>query len=91
MAALEQLQALYRQRDVAARAWKAGGGKVVGYVSDSMPEELVAAAGFLPYRLSGDPEAGFGTLAQYYYPLADKSLPGSRVRSNLPQLHVINR
>ena len=81
MTALDDLQALYRQRDTAARAWKAGGGKVVGYVSDSMPEELVAAAGFLPYRLSGDPEAGFGTLAQYYYPLADKSLPGSRVMS----------
>ena len=81
MTALDELQALYRQRDLAARAWKAGGGRVVGYVSDSMPEELVAAAGFLPYRLSGDPEAGFGTLAQYYYPLADKSLPGSRVMS----------
>ena len=81
MAALGELQQCYRNRDAAARAWKAKGGKVVGYVSDSMPEELVAAAGFLPYRLSGDPEAGFGTLAQYYYPLADKSLPGSRVMS----------
>jgi len=81
MGALEELQGFYRQRDTAARAWKAQGGKVLGYVSSSMPEELAAAAGFLPYRLSGDPQAGFDTLGRYYYPLADKSLPGSRVMS----------
>jgi benzoyl-CoA reductase/2-hydroxyglutaryl-CoA dehydratase subunit BcrC/BadD/HgdB len=81
MGALEELTAIYRDRGTAARAWKAGGGKVVAYVSSSAPEELIAAAGFLPYRLSGDPEAGFEALGRYYYPLADKSVPGSRVMS----------
>jgi benzoyl-CoA reductase/2-hydroxyglutaryl-CoA dehydratase subunit BcrC/BadD/HgdB len=79
--ALDELIAIYRDRGAAARAWKAAGGKVVAYVSSSAPEELIAAAGFLPYRLSGDPEAGFEALGRYYYPLADKSVPGSRVMS----------
>jgi benzoyl-CoA reductase/2-hydroxyglutaryl-CoA dehydratase subunit BcrC/BadD/HgdB len=81
MPALDELTAVYRDRGAAARAWKAKGGKVIAYVSSSMPEELVTAAGFLPYRLSGDPEAGFEALGRYYYPLADKSVPGSRVMS----------
>lgn len=81
MGALEELTAVYRDRGAAARSWKAKGGKVAAYVSSSMPEELVTAAGFLPYRLSGDPETGFEALGRYYYPLADKSVPGSRVMS----------
>lgn len=32
-------------------AWKQGGGKVVGYVCTNVPEEIVLAAGALPYRL----------------------------------------
>ena len=31
MAALDELTAVYRDRGAAARAWKAGGGKVVAY------------------------------------------------------------
>jgi len=49
------MQKYYQKRDLAAREWKARGGKVVGYFCDKVPEELIAAAGFLPVRLSGNP------------------------------------
>ena len=58
MTALEIMQKHYQQRDLAARDWKRKGGKVVGYFCDIVPEELILAAGFLPYRLSGDPLGG---------------------------------
>jgi len=60
----------YRHRDRAARDWKAAGGKVVGYLCDNVPEELIMAAGFLPYRLSGDPSAGTEALERYVQPFA---------------------
>ncbi len=55
MNSFEMMQKHYRQRDLAAREWKKKGGKVVGYFCDSVPEELILAAGFFPLRLSGDP------------------------------------
>jgi benzoyl-CoA reductase/2-hydroxyglutaryl-CoA dehydratase subunit BcrC/BadD/HgdB len=58
MTALEIMQKHYQQRDLYAREWKGRGGKVVGYFCDIVPEELISAAGFLPYRLSGDPLGG---------------------------------
>lgn len=33
------------------KAWKEGGGKIVGYFCTNVPEELIVAAGMLPYRL----------------------------------------
>ena len=42
-AALETLCVAYRERDRAARAWKAAGGRVVGYLCDNIPEELILA------------------------------------------------
>lgn len=42
----------------AAREWKATGGRVVGYFADDVPVALVEAAGFLAYRISGNPRAG---------------------------------
>ena len=56
--ALQALRAHYQQRDQAARAWRSNGGRVVGYLCDNVPEELIMAAGFMPYRLSGDPHTG---------------------------------
>jgi len=53
--AFKTIQKHYQQRDLAAREWKKKGGKVVGYFCDSVPEELILAAGFFPLRLSGDP------------------------------------
>lgn len=55
MEAFDSLSKHYRQRDTAAREWKENGGKVIGYFCDSVPEELILAAGFFPVRISGDP------------------------------------
>jgi benzoyl-CoA reductase/2-hydroxyglutaryl-CoA dehydratase subunit BcrC/BadD/HgdB len=68
--ALALLSEHYQHRDRAARAWKANGGQVVGYLCDNVPEELIAAAGFLPYRLSGDPHVGREAVEQYVQPFA---------------------
>jgi len=57
-AAFEEMQKHYRQRDLAAREWQAKGGKVAGYFCDSVPEEMVLAAGLFPIRISGDPHGG---------------------------------
>jgi len=68
--AMDVLREHYRQRDRAAREWKTAGGKVVGYLCDNVPEELIMAAGFLPYRLSGDPSLGTEALERYVQPFA---------------------
>jgi benzoyl-CoA reductase/2-hydroxyglutaryl-CoA dehydratase subunit BcrC/BadD/HgdB len=69
-AALESLRSHYRERDRAARAWKQTGGRVVGYLCDNVPEELILAAGLFPYRLSGDPGAGTAAIQRYVQPFA---------------------
>jgi bzd-type benzoyl-CoA reductase N subunit len=33
------------------KAWKEGGGRIVGYFCTNVPEELIMAAGMLPYRV----------------------------------------
>jgi benzoyl-CoA reductase/2-hydroxyglutaryl-CoA dehydratase subunit BcrC/BadD/HgdB len=55
MTALELFKQHYEDRHRSAMAWKASGGKVVGYLCDNVPDELIAAAGFFPLRISGDP------------------------------------
>jgi benzoyl-CoA reductase subunit C len=56
MGALEQLQQVARDPTGTARAWKARGGKVVAYRCLYSPEEVITAAGMLPYPLYGTPE-----------------------------------
>lgn len=56
MGALENLQQVARDPAGTARAWKARGGKVVGYRCLYSPEEVITAAGMLPYPLFGTPE-----------------------------------
>lgn len=56
MGTLEIMQMHYQQRDLAARKWKENGGKVAGYFCDNVPHEMITAAGFFPFRLSGDPK-----------------------------------
>jgi benzoyl-CoA reductase/2-hydroxyglutaryl-CoA dehydratase subunit BcrC/BadD/HgdB len=70
MTALDTCREHYRHRTRAARDWKRAGGKVVGYLCDNVPEELIMAAGFLPYRLSGDPRAPTEALDTYIQPFA---------------------
>lgn len=72
MSAVARLKHVYANRDEAARDWHAKGGKVVGYFEDNVPEELILAAGFMPYRLSGDPHTPTDTLKQYLYPFWKK-------------------
>jgi benzoyl-CoA reductase/2-hydroxyglutaryl-CoA dehydratase subunit BcrC/BadD/HgdB len=68
--ALETLRSHYRERDRAARAFKEAGGRVVGYLCDNVPEELILAAGLFPYRLSGNPGAGTAAIQRYVQPFA---------------------
>jgi benzoyl-CoA reductase/2-hydroxyglutaryl-CoA dehydratase subunit BcrC/BadD/HgdB len=70
MTALDTCREQYRHRDRAAREWKRAGGKVVGYLCNNVPEEPIMAAGFLPYRLSGDPRASTEALDAYIQPFA---------------------
>jgi benzoyl-CoA reductase/2-hydroxyglutaryl-CoA dehydratase subunit BcrC/BadD/HgdB len=62
---LERLRAQYRDPHRAARAWKAGGGTVVGYLCDNVPVEMIDAAGFLPVRVTGDPEGSLDAVRRY--------------------------
>ncbi len=57
MSAFDELARAYRERDRAALEWKAQGGLVVGCLGSDVPEELLLAAGVLPVRVCGDPEA----------------------------------
>lgn len=56
--------AVLADRNAAARAWKAKGGKVVGYLGVTVPVELIEAAGAFPLQLAG--HAAMTPLADRY-------------------------
>jgi len=56
MTALETLQQIAREPAQVAHAYKAQGKPVVGYRCLFVPEEIIWAAGMLPYPLYGTPE-----------------------------------
>jgi benzoyl-CoA reductase subunit C len=64
--AFEFMQEHYLQRDRAAMEWKNRGGKVAGYICNSVPEELIMAAGMLPVRLSGNPGGEVSEIVKYF-------------------------
>lgn len=64
---LDTFQHIYAHRDVAARAWKAQGGQIVGVIGEGAPETMIAAAGFLAYRLSGDPDLPLANVRHYLH------------------------
>jgi benzoyl-CoA reductase/2-hydroxyglutaryl-CoA dehydratase subunit BcrC/BadD/HgdB len=66
--AFEVMQKNYRQRDMAAMEWKKKGGKVVGYFCNSVPEEIILAAGFFPLRITGDPQGSTKEIDKYIEP-----------------------
>jgi benzoyl-CoA reductase/2-hydroxyglutaryl-CoA dehydratase subunit BcrC/BadD/HgdB len=68
MTSFEIMQRHYKQRDLAAREWKKGGNKVVGYFCTQVPEELILAAGFFPLRISGDPKDTSAAADKYALP-----------------------
>jgi benzoyl-CoA reductase/2-hydroxyglutaryl-CoA dehydratase subunit BcrC/BadD/HgdB len=53
--ALDALRGVYSQPTAYAAACKAQGTRVVGYFCDSLPIELIEAAGLLPHRITGYP------------------------------------
>lgn len=73
--ALVKLRECYRNRDMAARSWRTEGGKVVGYICDNIPEELITAAGFFPLRLTGDPFRQPVSVRQYVLPYVVSNTP----------------
>jgi benzoyl-CoA reductase/2-hydroxyglutaryl-CoA dehydratase subunit BcrC/BadD/HgdB len=74
MTPLETMKLHYKRRDLAARTWKQKGGKVVGYLSDDVPEEMIRAVGFFPFRISGDPRGGTEEADRYTEPFYDPSV-----------------
>jgi benzoyl-CoA reductase/2-hydroxyglutaryl-CoA dehydratase subunit BcrC/BadD/HgdB len=74
MGPLEEIKNLYKQRDIAARQWKEKGGKVVGYISDDVPDEMILAAGLFPFRMSGDPTSGTQEADKYSEYFLDPSV-----------------
>jgi benzoyl-CoA reductase/2-hydroxyglutaryl-CoA dehydratase subunit BcrC/BadD/HgdB len=65
VSALDELARAYRERDAAALEWKAQGGLVVGCLGSDVPGELLVAAGILPIRVCGDPDADLGDADRY--------------------------
>ncbi|RHW19253.1 2-hydroxyacyl-CoA dehydratase [Sphingomonas gilva] len=55
MSALALLRAAAADPEAAARAHKAAGGRVIAFLCDNVPSELIAAAGAFPLRLHGRP------------------------------------
>lgn len=51
---LEELKEAYLSRGNSTRRYRDSASKVLGYLCDNVPEELVLAAGFQPLRLAGD-------------------------------------
>ncbi len=63
---LEIMKKYYKDPDLAAREWKARGGKVVGYFCNTVPEELIWAAGMLPVRIAGVPGGDVTELTKWF-------------------------
>ena len=68
MGAFETMRKHYQHRDLAAREWKRKGGKVAGYFCNNVHEEMILAAGFFPFRISGDPWSGTEVADKYTEP-----------------------
>jgi benzoyl-CoA reductase/2-hydroxyglutaryl-CoA dehydratase subunit BcrC/BadD/HgdB len=68
MKAIEKIQQYYLDRKLAAKQWKRTGGKVVGYFCNNVPEEMILAGGFLPFRVTGDPMSSTIVADEYVEP-----------------------
>ncbi len=57
MEAMQEIHRIVTNRHEVAKEWKAKtGGKVLGYLTSDLPEELIYAAGILPVRILGSHE-----------------------------------
>lgn len=62
---MEVFKEYYEHRDLAARRWRERGRKVIGYMCNAVPEEMIIAAGALPVRITGTPGAPVDTMVGY--------------------------
>ena len=56
MEGLDRAKRLYDERGLRARELKEEGKKIIGYICCQPPTELITAAGFVPYRVTGTME-----------------------------------
>lgn len=78
MPASDSLKSHYEDRTRAASAWSEAGGRVIGFTGPPCPVELIAAAGFLPVRVSGSPAGGREAFDKYALPTHPKWSTGPR-------------
>ena len=79
---LEILRAAYDDRTAEARRRKAAGEIVIGYFLNSVPEELILAAGCFPVRLAGHPARRSAVAERYmeeYFDGEVRSIFGSLI------------
>ena len=69
--ALEDVADHYENPERAAREHKSNNGKVVGYLSNNVPVELIVAAGLFPVEIKGDPNKGTEAGDIYMEPFHD--------------------
>lgn len=67
--AFQQIVDNYTNREKAVNAWKEQGGKVIAYLGDDVPEEILISAGYLPIRVYGNSK-GQTKIADKYLELA---------------------
>lgn len=67
----------YRDRARYARTAHAAGAKIVGHVCDNVPTELIRAAGFVPYRLSGSADRTRDAIADLITPVHARRFAGN--------------
>ena len=70
MNALDELTLLpTRKENPYVQAWRADGGRVVGFVCDYVPEEIIHAGGLLPYRMEarGTNETGLADIYMHRF------------------------
>jgi len=75
--ALAPLVEAYQDRAGHAREAHARGARVVGYLCDNVPVELIRAAGFIPYRLSGDTKRSREEIADLVTPVHARRFAGN--------------
>lgn len=68
------LDAIFEDPEAEARAHKARGGTVVGYLGATVPVELIAAAGAFPVRLRGGPDVPTPRADRFMEPVREASL-----------------
>lgn len=68
LSALARARAIYESRGERARELKSKGRKVVGYMCNFAPIEIIEAAGLVPYRIRGDTQERVTDADQYVEP-----------------------